>query len=688
MAQTQPQVFMDRWSIAADSLSQGLKDWGDMYEKKAKDKMVADNIKASELAEKERLDAEAAKAKADADSIYNEEVANIMGAGLDAITDEDIDAAEIESTTDRPSLFAGYKSVFQDGKFKGVTEDKPLIPAWYGTGALIEYAVKSKLPSAGVQRISNTPWNKNLLAKGAGSTLGAVLGGYAAAKHAYDNISQGRNVSDTSAMAVRDAAKLALNYASPGLGLAAEGVDVAANMAKDYIDAKGADFGSQIQGQRMQQFANLLDATGVRTSAKDIEDVGKVAGSLIERNGAGVAIAGATLSRLGDWFGGHSPYEGADTEVLERFKDANGKISSKAIHDYIDQNKNILRKTLASGGNLSNAYRTFDDLLDVEQAAQKLLNARGGEDVGSFYMDIVKDYTKANNTPVKDIAEDLDTPLNKIIQKKGGKTIMDIEATDEEYKKVEEIPNSTTNKFQFDTTEKASMVGLFPTIFKGEVGKLQYSDFNYSQMYDMGYFGGVSKGDKSSTIAKFGKLEDQSLANVMTLQGIDPNKVKNFFKTGKYDEDADLFRQFPNGKFMPRMYLAVGGYQFIPGTLAVAARYLARESGVPSSEILKMKFTPELQDKLALMLIKYKQPKVWKYINSQNPTISELEGAVEGMASEWASFQGVNGKGKYDKKDENGKWLNKATITPEQTVTALNKTRALINKGAKLLTLA
>ena len=164
MAQTQPQVFMDRWSIAADSLSQGLKDWGDMYEKKAKDKMVADNIKASELAEKERLDAEAAKAKADADSIYNEEVANIMGAGLDAITDEDIDAAGIESITDRPSLFAGYKSVFQDGKFKGVTEDKPLIPAWYGTGALIEYAVKSKLPSAGVQRISNTPWNKNLLA--------------------------------------------------------------------------------------------------------------------------------------------------------------------------------------------------------------------------------------------------------------------------------------------------------------------------------------------------------------------------------------------------------------------------------------------------------------------------------------------------------------------------------------------
>ena len=82
---------------------------------------------------------------------------------------------------------------------------------------------------------------------------------------------------------------------------------------------------------------------------------------------------------------------------------------------------------------------------------------------------------------------------------------------------------------------------------------------------------------------------------------------------------------------------AVGRYQLIPSTMRVAVR----DTGIP----LSTRFTPAVQDELAIALIEHKRPAVYQYVTGAHDS---LGWALDEAAKEWAAVEYRHGRGYYD----------------------------------------
>lgn len=97
--------------------------------------------------------------------------------------------------------------------------------------------------------------------------------------------------------------------------------------------------------------------------------------------------------------------------------------------------------------------------------------------------------------------------------------------------------------------------------------------------------------------------------------------------------DVMRAQQGPN-----RQLFAVGKYQFIPQTLDAAVKY----TGIDKNT----KFDAAAQEKLFEYLISSaKRPRLAAYLEGRS---TDINGATEDLALEFASMPGVNGRGKYD----------------------------------------
>lgn len=111
-------------------------------------------------------------------------------------------------------------------------------------------------------------------------------------------------------------------------------------------------------------------------------------------------------------------------------------------------------------------------------------------------------------------------------------------------------------------------------------------------------------------------------------------------------------------------FFAVGRYQFIPTTLAIAVR----DAGMVPADL----FNPEGQDMLAVaLLLGGKRPVLRDYLQGGNVG---LEDAQLELAKEWASIPMANGKGFYDG-DSAG---NKASAKVLEVQQALRQARAAL----------
>lgn len=115
---------------------------------------------------------------------------------------------------------------------------------------------------------------------------------------------------------------------------------------------------------------------------------------------------------------------------------------------------------------------------------------------------------------------------------------------------------------------------------------------------------------------------------------------------------------------------AAGKYQIIPETLKGGVK----ELGLTGKE----KFNQETQDKLfSKYLIGSKRPEIQEYLNSPNPSPELKRKAQIGLSQEFASIAHPDtGKSFYE-----GKGGNKASITSEQALAALEKDRLKNQEG-------
>jgi murein DD-endopeptidase MepM/ murein hydrolase activator NlpD len=113
-------------------------------------------------------------------------------------------------------------------------------------------------------------------------------------------------------------------------------------------------------------------------------------------------------------------------------------------------------------------------------------------------------------------------------------------------------------------------------------------------------------------------------------------------------------------------YFALGAYQFIPRTLALAAR----EAGLPDSTVM----TPAVQDRLAVQLmIGSKRPRLADYLRGKN---NNLEAAADDLALEWASVATRSGGTAYP-----GVGNNAASIGRDKAMRVLKQARAMFLGG-------
>lgn len=97
---------------------------------------------------------------------------------------------------------------------------------------------------------------------------------------------------------------------------------------------------------------------------------------------------------------------------------------------------------------------------------------------------------------------------------------------------------------------------------------------------------------------------------------------------------------------------AVGRYQFIPSTLRDAVAW----AGVDYSD----KFSEEVQDRLAIALLKDKRPAVWEYLTTG---YGDLRLAMDELAREWASLEYRYGRGYYDRVGGNRAHVSRAELS-------------------------
>ena len=111
---------------------------------------------------------------------------------------------------------------------------------------------------------------------------------------------------------------------------------------------------------------------------------------------------------------------------------------------------------------------------------------------------------------------------------------------------------------------------------------------------------------------------------------------------------------------------AAGKYQFIPATL----KRVAGKSGIS----LDARFTPEIQDKLAMTAMR-EQKAVRDYLDNKS---SDVNAAVHAMAGVWASIKSpYTGKGRYDSS------FNRATIDSSVIASQLTQIRNDTASGNK-----
>lgn len=159
----------------------------------------------------------------------------------------------------------------------------------------------------------------------------------------------------------------------------------------------------------------------------------------------------------------------------------------------------------------------------------------------------------------------------------------------------------------------------------------------------------ISKGEAKSYNAFYGHDGDSPV----NLTGMSLRDVLNWQRSGEYQKYG-------------AKYEVVGRYQFKASTLAAAAR-------AAGMDLDTTKFTPQVQDALAMTLMSEKyQGKGSKYTMenflSGNITSSELIDHT--VAPQWASVQQSNGRGRYD---SNG--VDHASISHNTMVTALDNYR-------------
>ena len=108
-----------------------------------------------------------------------------------------------------------------------------------------------------------------------------------------------------------------------------------------------------------------------------------------------------------------------------------------------------------------------------------------------------------------------------------------------------------------------------------------------------------------------------------------------------------------------RIY-AIGRYQFIPSTLLVA---LEHADDVSPRDF----FTPEVQNRLLLALLRHKRPEIWEYLTGNG----SVDAALDALSREWASIGTANGGTYY--------WgtSNRAHITRDEARVALEESKEL-----------
>ena len=108
-----------------------------------------------------------------------------------------------------------------------------------------------------------------------------------------------------------------------------------------------------------------------------------------------------------------------------------------------------------------------------------------------------------------------------------------------------------------------------------------------------------------------------------------------------------------------RIY-AIGRYQFIPSTLLVA---LEHADDVSPRDF----FTPEVQNRLLLALLRRKRPEIWEYLTGNG----NVDAALDALSREWASIGTANGGTYY--------WgtSNRAHITRDEARVALEESKEL-----------
>jgi LysM repeat protein len=184
----------------------------------------------------------------------------------------------------------------------------------------------------------------------------------------------------------------------------------------------------------------------------------------------------------------------------------------------------------------------------------------------------------------------------------------------------------TTKPYRVPENTQTSNLGILDFISKGEGG---YNSSN------RGTIKNEIVGSTSDTIINGKPLEQSTISEIMAAQA--------------------------DGLF------AVGRYQFIPSTLAIAVK----EAGISEDTV----FTPAVQDRLGLqLLLGSKRPALSAYLKGDS---EDIKAAMLDFAKEWASVPDPDTNKSYY--EGTG---NKAKHTVEETTAILQSARETLSKGS------